>query len=240
MKATSSVPFTVKIRTGVTMARKTAHTLLPLFQSYGASLVTLHGRSKEQRYAKRADWEYISECAKLADPMPLFGNGDVLGWEDYYSSLDKGVSGVMIGRGALIKPWLFKEIKERKVYDISATERLDIMKEFTRCGLEYWGSDTMGVNTTRRYVILCKCKKRTLLKVYLKNRFLCEWLSFACRYIPAGLLEVLPQRMNERPPAYRGRNELETLMASDNADDWVKLSELVLGPAPDSFKFLPK
>ena len=150
MKATSSVPFTVKIRTGVTMGRKTAHTLLPLFQSYGASLVTLHGRSKEQRYAKKADWEYISECAKLADPMPLFGNGDVLGWEDYYAALDKGVSGVMIGRGALIKPWLFKEIKERKVYDISATERLDIMKEFTRCGLEYWGSDTMGVNTTRR------------------------------------------------------------------------------------------
>ncbi|CAG8700252.1 107_t:CDS:2, partial [Scutellospora calospora] len=59
-------------------------------------------------------------------------------------------------------------------------------------------------------------------------------------YIPVGLLEVLPQRINERPPFFRGRDELETLLASGNSNDWVKLSEMFLGPAHESFKFVPK
>jgi len=100
----------------------------------------------------------------------------------------------MIGRGALIKPWIFKEIKERQNYDIQATERLEIMNEFCKFGLEHWGTDTVGVNTTRRY--------------------LCDWQSFLHRYIPIGLMEVLPQKINDRPPVYFGRNELETLMGN--------------------------
>lgn len=53
------------------------------------------------------------------------------------------------------------------------------------------------------------------------RRFLLEWLSYTCRYIPVGLLDVVPQRLNWRPPSYYGRDELETLMASDSAADWV-------------------
>ena len=53
------------------------------------------------------------------------------------------------------------------------------------------------------------------------RRFLLEWLSYCCRYIPVGLLDVVPQRLNWRPPSYYGRDELETLMASDSAADWV-------------------
>jgi len=51
---------------------------------------------------------------------------------------------------------------------------------------------------------------------------------------------VLPQKINERPPAYFGRNDLETLMASNQSTDWVKLSEMLLGPTPNKFDFLPK
>jgi len=72
------------------------------------------------------------------------------------------------------------------------------------------------------------------------RRFLCEALSFQHRYIPIGLLERLPPKLNERPPAYRGRNELETLLASPYAGDWVKISEMFLGKSEEGFNFLPK
>lgn len=130
------------------------------------------------------------------------------------------MAGVMLGRGALIKPWIFTEIKEQKLWDISSQERFDILKKYTNYGLEHWGSDSRGVENTRRFML--------------------EWLSFLYRYIPVGLLENPPQKINERPPYYKGRDELETLMASPAASDWIKLSEMLLGKVPDGFRFIPK
>uniref|UniRef100_H0W7K2 tRNA-dihydrouridine(47) synthase [NAD(P)(+)] n=1 Tax=Cavia porcellus TaxID=10141 RepID=H0W7K2_CAVPO len=220
MSQVLDVPLTVKIRTGVQEHANLAHRLLPELRAWGAALVTLHGRSREQRYTKLADWQYIGQCVEAASPMPLFGNGDILSYEDANRAKQTGVAGIMIARGALLKPWLFTEIKEQRHWDISSSERLDILRDFTHYGLEHWGSDTQGVEKTRR--------------------FLLEWLSFLCRYVPVGLLEVLPQRINERPPYYLGRDYLETLMASQQAADWIRISEMLLGPVPPNFAFLPK
>ncbi|XP_062474641.1 tRNA-dihydrouridine(47) synthase [NAD(P)(+)]-like isoform X2 [Pezoporus occidentalis] len=219
-KKVLDVPLTVKIRTGVQEKINVAHKLIPRLREWGAAMVTLHGRSREQRYTRSADWDYIAECAQVASPMPLFGNGDILSYEDANRAMQTGVSGIMIARGALIKPWLFTEIKEQRHWDISSSERFELLRDFTNYGLEHWGSDTQGVEKTRK--------------------FLLEWLSFLCRYIPVGLLEFLPQKINERPPYYMGRDYLETLMASQNVDDWIRISELLLGPVPPSFTFLPK
>ncbi|CAO3662393.1 unnamed protein product [Umbelopsis ramanniana] len=214
-------PITVKFRTGVKDNHPTAHKLIPKLESVGIGMGTLHGRSRQQRYTRLADWDYIKGIKRLTNDMALFGNGDVLSWEQYYQQKEEsGVDGIMIGRGALIKPWIFEEIKTRRHWDISSSERFDMLKKFCDYGLEHWGSDTMGVNSTRR--------------------FLCEWQSFLYRYIPVGLLEVLPQHMNERPPPYYGRDELETLMASPRASDWIKITDRILGPAPEDFKFIPK
>ncbi|KAL4828594.1 hypothetical protein H8958_014313 [Nasalis larvatus] len=220
MNQVLDVPLTVKIRTGVQERVNLAHRLLPELRDWGVALVTLHGRSREQRYTKLADWQYIEACVKAASPMPLFGNGDILSFEDANHAMQTGVAGIMIARGALLKPWLFTEIKEQRHWDISSSERLDILRDFTSYGLEHWGSDTQGVEKTRR--------------------FLLEWLSFLCRYVPVGLLERLPQRINERPPYYLGRDYLETLMASQKAADWIRISEMLLGPVPPNFVFLPK
>lgn len=93
----------------------------------------------------------------------MFGAGDVLSYEDYKMLRETypTISGVSFGRGALIKPWIFQEIKEHKLFDISSRERFDIVKKYANYGLEHWGSDTRGVETTRR--------------------FLLEWLSFLYR-----------------------------------------------------------
>jgi tRNA-dihydrouridine synthase 3 len=157
--------------------------------------------------------------------IPIIGNGDIFSfseWEEHQALEPRGALSTccMLARGALIKPWLPTEIKERRHWDISASERLDLLKRFVHFGLEHWGSDQKGVNNVRR--------------------FLLEWLSFLHRYIPVGLLERLPQHMNDRPPPFFGRSDLETLMASKDCRDWVKISELLLGPVPESFKFSPK
>lgn len=222
MKTVLNVPLTVKCRSGVTKDHNIAHDLVPMFKASGVSLITVHGRSRDQRYTKMADWNYVNKCAKLANPIPVFSSGDIMSYEEYENSKVEfpDITGAMVGRGALIKPWIFKEIKEKRHWDISSNERLEILRKFVKYGLDHWGSDTRGVETTRR--------------------FLLEWLSFCYRYIPVGILECLPQKVNERPPNYKGRDELETLMASGNCADWIKISQMLLGPVPNGFQFLPK
>ncbi|XP_016962082.1 tRNA-dihydrouridine(47) synthase [NAD(P)(+)]-like [Drosophila biarmipes] len=216
------LPFTVKMRTGIYADKSVAHELLPLVEEWGASAVTLHGRSREQRYTKHANWTYIEECAAKAKQMPVIGNGDILSYEDYVTrrTLAPHVSSVMIGRGALIKPWIFREIKEKQAWSPSSGQRYEMLQKFCNYGLEHWGSDTKGVETTRR--------------------FLLEWQSFLYRYIPEALQVDPPQKINARPQKYRGRDEMETLMSSGNAADWVKLSESLLGTVPEGFSFVPK
>ena len=64
------------------------------------------------RYSRDADWDYISRCAAAAPGLPLIGNGDVYNWEEYAARVSgAGVATAMIARSALIKPWIFTEIK---------------------------------------------------------------------------------------------------------------------------------
>mmetsp|Transcript_27296 Transcript_27296/g.30664 ORF Transcript_27296/g.30664 Transcript_27296/m.30664 type:complete len:671 (-) Transcript_27296:95-2107(-) len=225
-----SCSITVKMRTGWNMHKPFAHELVPKIQSWnidGLAAIMIHGRSRLQRYKLDANWDYISQVAnesKNIPKIPIIGNGDIFSYSEYKEKVlahDNLSTTAMLGRGALIKPWLPTEIKEKRDWDISATERLEILKNFVRHGLEHWGSDQQGINNTRR--------------------FLLEWLSFLHRYVPVGLLEVLPQKINQRPPLYmQGRNDLETLFLSPHAPDWIKITELLLGPVTDGFAFRPK
>lgn len=230
-RAAGEVPVTIKMRTGIKTGVNTTHKLMPrIVKEYGVGAATLHGRTQQQRYSKLADYSYIKQCVDglraSAEEMdvsaiPFFGNGDAYDHRSYWENVEAaGVDGIMIARGALIKPWLFTEIKEKRDWDISSRERLDMIGNLAKFGMEHWGSDTMGINTTRR--------------------FLCEAMSFTYRYVPVGLLERLPARMNDRPYPFKGRDELETLLASSDSEDWVKISEMFLGPRAPEFKFVAK
>ena len=235
------IPITVKIRMGTKDNKPNALKLVDRLAyggqeslelgsgPSGTAAITLHGRSRQQRYTKNADWKYISECAALINEynkkgdaladtgrepdgrsqaangkMYFLGNGDCYSHVDYNTHLEEAkVDSVMIARGALIKPWIFEEIQVGQYIDKSASERLALVEQYVRYGLETWGSDEMGIGTTRR--------------------FLLEWLSFAYRYVPAGILEHLPPSLQDRPPAWKGRNDLETLLGSDNYKDWIKI-----------------
>ncbi|CBI37975.3 hypothetical protein VitviT2T_002994 [Vitis vinifera] len=216
-------PITVKVRTGFLEGRNRVDSLIADIGQWGANVVTIHGRSRQQRYSKLADWEYIYQCARKApEALQVLGNGDIfsyLDWNKHKSGCPE-LSTCMIARGALVKPWIFTEIKEQRHWDISSGERLNILKDYVRCGLEHWGSDTKGVETTRHFML--------------------EWLSYTYRYVPVGLLDVIPQQLNWRPPSYFGRDDLETLMASDSAADWIRISEMLLGKVPPGFTFAPK
>lgn len=241
------IPITAKIRMGTRDGKPTAQKTIErlAFGGYearerlgapGCAAITLHGRSRQQRYTRSADWSYIAECAALVQSynkkkdeitdtirepdartqanipdgkMYFIGNGDCYSHVDYLDHIQNaGVDSVMVARGALIKPWIFEEIEKGQYIDKSATERLSYIEKFVRYGLEAWGSDEVGVGQTRR--------------------FLLEWLSFAYRYVPVGILDHLPPSLQDRPPAYRGRNDLETLLASDNYLDWIKIRYAVV------------
>jgi len=78
-------------------------------EAAGVALITVHGRTSQQRYSGFADWEAIAKVAQAVQ-VPVLGCGDVLNVEQYLARLETGVAGVMIGRGAVGNPWIFRQI----------------------------------------------------------------------------------------------------------------------------------
>ncbi|AQZ13694.1 DUS3 (YLR401C) [Zygosaccharomyces parabailii] len=232
------IPISVKIRTGTKDGHPVAGLLARrLVNETDVAALTLHGRSRAQRYTRSADWEYIVKVAEQlrqceseydkegrerSQRVQFVGNGDVYNFEDWYAHINssEAIDSVMVARGALIKPWIFEEVDAQQHLDKSSTERLDILKDYVQFALEHWGTDEYGVAQSRR--------------------FFCEFMSFFHRYIPMGICEKYPVQLNERPPNWKGRDEMETLLGSPDASDWIKLSELFLGKAEESFAFTPK
>ncbi len=104
-----STPVTVKTRLG--WDKQTIYVVesMQWFKKWGVQFVALHARTKEQAYTGTANWDYI-RAAKEASELPLIGNGDLINpglvrqrWEE------TGVDGLMIGRGAITQPWLFRD-----------------------------------------------------------------------------------------------------------------------------------
>jgi tRNA-dihydrouridine synthase B len=104
-------PVTVKIRKGWDEEHANAVEFSIMAEKSGAAVIIVHGRTREQFYSGRADWNVIREVKKAVN-IPVIGNGDVFSPEDAAAILQKtGCDGIMVGRGALGNPWIFREIR---------------------------------------------------------------------------------------------------------------------------------
>jgi len=102
-------PVTVKIRSGWDGESVNAVEIAKIAESAGAGAVGIHARTREQFYSGKADWQVIKEV-KEAVSVPVIGNGDVFSGEDAIRMMNEtGCDFVMIARGALGNPWIFRE-----------------------------------------------------------------------------------------------------------------------------------
>jgi len=103
-------PVTVKIRSGWDSNHINAVEIAKLIEKAGASAIAIHGRTRAQLYSGKADWDIIRQV-KEAVNIPVIGNGDVKNCYDAKKMIDEtGVDAVMVARGSLGNPWIFKEV----------------------------------------------------------------------------------------------------------------------------------
>ncbi len=110
MAAAATIPVTVKIRAGWDQDNRNAPEFAQRMEQAGAQAITVHGRTREQKYSGRADYELIGRVVEAVE-VPVIGNGDVTDLESARALLAQGVAGIAVGRGALGRPWLFAQLR---------------------------------------------------------------------------------------------------------------------------------
>jgi tRNA-dihydrouridine synthase 3 len=151
-KAVERVPVTVKIRLGWNDEMRNHVDLARAAVDGGAQAVFVHGRTRDARYRRAADWEAIGEVV-AAVSVPVVGNGDLLFPHEVAAARERsGCAGVMTARGALIKPWIFREVADG-YRDLSAEERLAIYRRYVALALEHWRDDERGRKNVREFTV---------------------------------------------------------------------------------------
>lgn len=109
--ASVKVPVTAKIRLGWDAHCHVAESLARDLEQAGAAALTIHGRTRGQGYAGRADWDRIGDVVRAVERMPVIGNGDIVSPETAREMFSRtGCAAIMVGRAALKNPWLIREI----------------------------------------------------------------------------------------------------------------------------------
>lgn len=149
-------PVTVKIRKGFDDACINAVEIAKIIEEAGGAAVAVHGRTREQYYSGKADWEIIRQV-KEAVSIPVIGNGDVTSGEKALEMRERtGCDGVMIGRGAQGNPWIFHELLEYdrtgKLPPRPSKEQIkETMLRHARLQLEFKG-EYLGIREMRKHV----------------------------------------------------------------------------------------
>lgn len=158
------VPVTVKIRIGWCEDAVNAPAVAQRLEEVGVAAIVVHGRTRDQRYTRAADWNVVARLVAERG-VPVIGNGDILThYEARWRQHQSACASVMVGRGALIKPWIFDEIARGTDWRPTAEERVGVYLRLVSFMKEHFGADARG-------------RKKAMY-------FLPWHLGFFCRYRP--------------------------------------------------------
>ena len=153
------VPVTIKTRIGIDDEHVTMMDAGRIAEESGIAAVTLHARTVEQAYAGKARWEAIAQLAAAID-IPVVGNGDI--WEagDALAMMGQtGCAGVSIGRGALGRPWIFRDLAQAMVSGQASSTTLPTSGEVTQMVrrhaellVEHFGDEKHGLSDLRKHM----------------------------------------------------------------------------------------
>jgi nifR3 family TIM-barrel protein len=153
-----SIPVTVKMRIGVDADSITYADAGRIAAAEGAAAVALHARTAEQLYSGHSDWNAITHLKSIVTDIPVLGNGDIWIAEDGMAMMaETGCDGVVVGRGCLGKPWLFRDLADayagRPVQSPPVLGGVvEVMLRHARLLAERCGDEFLGVRDFRKHV----------------------------------------------------------------------------------------
>src|SRR6185503_1084137 len=134
IKKAISIPMTVKIRAGFYDHTINAVETAKLAEGCGAEHIALHGRTKEQGYRGLANWDLVKQIKEVVK-VPVSGSGDVTTIQQAFDRFrETGCDGVLIGRGAMANPWIFRQIEdamqEREIFQPTLDDKRNVLLEY--------------------------------------------------------------------------------------------------------------
>ena len=152
----TKLPVTVKTRLGWDDQSIVILDVAKMVEDAGARALTLHCRTRSQAHSGFADWSWLEKVKKVIS-IPVIGNGDITCPEDVKAMLETGCDGVMIGRGAIANPWIFKQTKHflstgEHLPEPSIEEKIQVCIEHLKLNVQY-KEEKYGVMTFRKHYV---------------------------------------------------------------------------------------